>query len=250
MTETLKEYAEKHNGLNGADWLRAVQAAQSITIGGDPARVQKNFDGEYGGYFLPIAADMNAALSALFPKDNGTWVQDYLKKGTLPADPQKQAFVKGLDRWMGNMLNGQFPSSVNPMVASSFISAARDQTYTAKEHATLLNKGNFSVDLDQMGPHAMPFVLLTGGITQGILDFESRDSYGVARRYDAAEFKPFLSSAAKANVQQSNGNLMAVTALNRGDIIAASTMYMEAVCGAPSKDPQPLPRTAQPVISR
>jgi len=239
--------------------------------------------GKYGGFFAPVSHDsLPQTVATLFADqpDKGQWLLDYLKygepslidrfKNTRPTlTDQQQLFVKRFDEMMLSLLNGQM-STARTMAANAFIPIFRDETITDKELYGLLQRVGIDKDLQRMGdPLAMQWVLFTGGVLQGLADYESAASIQADigtltarskentsapnleqikeglkflnpgdlnkdRRYLVTEFEPFYSPVARETLYNINRNT--IFALSR-DIVNFDTGLpsyvsgMESVCG-------------------
>lgn len=156
-------------------------------------------DRPHGGFFAPITSDnRNEMIAALFD-GKGQWVNDFLTPTVLSnpfaAEPayseaQRAAFEGAYDRLMVGFLDSTYDATENLDLYSFSDGMTRDQTVTDHELWALLDRHGFKADLDAMGDDlAKRFVMLSGGVIQGIIDYESRNNDGLTYNiYEPSEF--------------------------------------------------------------
>jgi len=294
LSQAFQDFIADHRNANGTfhsgvDWMNAVldstPANEKIwyefadnQLGGYPALVMENPNmpqGQraYGGFFPPVTPENYREAAALLPEE-GQWFLNYLQTGAQPAGNsaavvQQQAFLSAYDSWMAGMLDARLGARTDAirLRASDFGNSARDQTYTASEHAELLNSARFPTLIGQMGELSMPFILLTGGIVQGAIDIEvlnpltpdGRPS-SIPDRYNLQELRPFYSARALNLLDGYNSDEPVVSweldenlkrGMNRIDaLLGASITNMELVCGTVAPTPNPTPSQPRPVFTR
>lgn len=211
--------------------------------------------GQYGGFFAPVShTNYETTVATLFAdsEDKGQWLLDYLAKGAPTSldtmlgtrkalTPQQQLFVKRFDEVMVGFLDGNLADPKSRALRSfELIATFYDETLTDKELYQVINRIGMQEDLKQMGdPLGMQWVMFTGGVVQGIADFEAPPSASVApgtriaSRYSPSEFRPFYSPAAQTALFNANRNTIGGWGKSSfADGLPDYVGFMESICGS------------------
>ncbi len=215
MSESLDALAravERYDGMRQSEWLADLEPSgrENIHANGRNYDPDLRFVGglgvEHGGFFYPITTDTRSeALVVLFGEDGAPWLERHLASGGenlfqqfFPPrlTPQQHAFVEAYDAVMASVLDPDFSKDFS---AEKWSESLADGTLTDLELRNAIAELGLEGQLEAMGPLANEWFLFTGGVIQGIADFDGGDASRafLIRRYELDEFVPFYSRDAR-----------------------------------------------------